>query len=276
MQGQIFISYRRDDEAGTAGRLYDHLIRVGKVPREKIFTDVYNIVPGMSFVRELQSRMSDCELMVAVIGRRWLGAVDEHGELRLSDPHDFVRLELEAALSRSIPLIPLLVDGARMPKLDELPPSLQPLCEQQGVDVRNANFDSDIQPLVRAIEWHRSQGKKPSQPGGPTEVAAAPVHPPANKGGPKPPKPSPSGHSTAPPSRASRSELSKLGGLFYLSEAGNAQSLYEVGTRLEAGHGITKDLVLAREYYERAAKAGYERAKVRLERLKNQGISKKK
>ena len=266
MPRQIFISYRRDDEAGTAGRLYDHLIRVAKIPRERIFKDVDNIVPGTNFVQKLNSEIASCELMIAILGRRWVGAANEDGSPRLHDINDLVRIEIETALTRSIPLIPLLIDGARWPRPEQLPTSLHLLCQQQGIEVANANFDADIAHLVKAIEWHQTVARakpKNSQPpqsrysvGHATTVPAEKTHKTSAKNIDQAVRP------------VLKEELeSILGGLYYMAESGISQYLYEVGKRLESGHGIRQDLNLALDYYQRAARAGYGKAHIQIERL---------
>lgn len=268
MAGYIFISYRRDDEAGTAGRLYDHLVRVANVPRERIFKDVDNIIPGMNFVQKLQSEVAQCELMIAMIGRRWLQVLDEDGNNRLDDPNDFVRIEIEAALNRGIPLIPLLIDGAYPLRANQLPVSLKLLSQQQALDVRNARFDADIARLVKAIEWHQRNPTQKSPDAGGTVDEKLNPQPIEEISGPK--------HESIPysrkvPRRKSSEPLDELkrelGGLYYMAEAGDCRYLYEVGTRLESGHGISQNLELALNYYQRAARSGYGRAHVRIERL---------
>ncbi len=264
MAGKLFISYRRDDEAGTAGRLYDHLVRVANVPRGDIFKDVDNIVPGVNFVRKLNDEVAQCELMIAVVGRRWTEARDDEGRLRLHDEHDFVRIEVEAALRRGIPLIPILVDGARPPRAAQLPASLHLLCEQQALEVSNSTFDTDIRRLVKAIEWHRAHRKRDLSYPATTEPRSS--RPPSKTTRKDLPR---SEHApvAAEPLPLSNRDKQSLGGLYYFAEAGDSQYLYEVATRIETGHGVQKNSELALQYYKRAAKAGYAKAHVRMERL---------
>jgi|SRR5271165_850293 len=119
MSGQIFISYRRDDSSAWAGRLYDRLI--GHFPLNRIFFDVNNIAPGVDFVKAIEESMGSCDVLISVVGKHWLTATDEYGKRRLDKTDDFVRLEIATALKRGIRVIPVLVDGASMPRCGDLP-----------------------------------------------------------------------------------------------------------------------------------------------------------
>jgi len=88
----IFINYRRDDAPGVAGRLYDHLAR--KFSRGSLFIDVDAIKPGLDFVKQLDSQVSQCDALLAIIGPHWLTAADSKGKRRLDDTHDYVRIEI--------------------------------------------------------------------------------------------------------------------------------------------------------------------------------------
>ena len=120
--GRIFISYRRDETAYPAGWLYDRL--ADHYGGGQVFKDVDSIELGDDFVQVITRAVGSCDVLLALIGEQWLTITDEHGRRRLDDPDDFVRLEIEAALTRNVRVIPILVDGARMPRADELPPSL--------------------------------------------------------------------------------------------------------------------------------------------------------
>jgi hypothetical protein len=145
----IFISYRRDDAAPWAGRVYERLAQDFK--RDQIFMDVDNIAPGLDFVRELERQVGQCNVLIAVIGKDWTRARNAKGQRRLDDPRDFVRIELESALERDIRVIPVLVDGAGMPLADELPEKLQPLTRRNAIELTHARFGSDVQRLVSAV-----------------------------------------------------------------------------------------------------------------------------
>ena len=149
MAGNIFINYRRDESGHVAGRLHDSLAPT--FGRNKLFMDVDNIPVGRDFEDYLKSQVAACDAMLTVIGPNWLTAKDEAGQRRLDNPEDFVVIEIGAALVRDIPVVPVLVDGARMPKASELPVSLKPLARRQAIQVRHTNFSSDAEALVKRL-----------------------------------------------------------------------------------------------------------------------------
>lgn len=149
--GHIFISYRRSDSADIAGRIYDRL--TGRFGRNPIFKDVDSIPLGLDFKEFLDAKVSECSVLLAIIGDRWLEAIDELGERRLNDPADFVRIEIESAMKRGIPVIPLLVRGARMPREAELPEGLKKLAYRNGIPIRSdPDFHRDMDRLITALE----------------------------------------------------------------------------------------------------------------------------
>src|SRR5215472_941437 len=111
--GGIFVSYRRRESRDFAGRLYDRL--AGRFGESQVFIDVDTIEPGVDFAEEISRAVAACEVLVAVIGPAWLTVTDGRGQRRLDDPDDIVRLEIGAALSRDVRVIPILVEGAVMP-----------------------------------------------------------------------------------------------------------------------------------------------------------------
>ena len=149
MLGGVFISYRREDSGGYAGRIYDRL--AGVLGSDNVFFDVNSIAPGLDFVDTLSERVGRCDALIALIGRQWLTIADADKRRRLDDPSDFVRVEIEAALSRKIRVIPVLVDGATLPGSKDLPPSLHELPRRQGIEISLARFDSDVERLNRAL-----------------------------------------------------------------------------------------------------------------------------
>src|SRR5688572_28515840 len=118
----IFISYRRDDTAGFAGRLYDRLS--ARFGANRIFIDIDTIGPGVDFVRKIEESVKSSGALLALIGKNWLTAASLSGERRLDDPKDFVRLEIATALEEDLLVIPLLVQGAQIPSAVELPERL--------------------------------------------------------------------------------------------------------------------------------------------------------
>jgi hypothetical protein len=138
MAAKVFISYRRDDSAGQAGRIQDRLER--EFGRDLLFMDVDAIPLGMNFVKVLHEEVAKCGVLLAVIGPNWLDVRDEAGNRRLDNPDDFVRIEIAAALQRDIPVIPILLDGAKVPKAARLPKDLEELALRNGLDVRHASL----------------------------------------------------------------------------------------------------------------------------------------
>jgi hypothetical protein len=151
MEGGAFVSYRREDAAGFAGRLCDSLERL--LPNEPIFRDVDGLSPGQDFVAAIDARLRQCGVCLAVIGRDWLNARDAEGRRRLDQPDDFVRLELMAALARpEVLVVPVLVEGASMPAAEGLPQEIRALARRQAVALRDDTWDSDVARLVRSLE----------------------------------------------------------------------------------------------------------------------------
>lgn len=149
--GCVLISYRRSDSADAAGRIYDSLVEA--FGEEVIFKDVDSIPLGVDFKQYLDRKVGESSVFLAIIGDDWLEAVDEQGRRRLDDPDDFVRIEVESALARNIPVIPLLVRGAKMPGQESLPPSLGQLVHKNGIPVRaDPDFHNDMQRLISGLE----------------------------------------------------------------------------------------------------------------------------
>jgi ATP-dependent Clp protease ATP-binding subunit ClpB len=153
--GKIFISYRRDDSAGHAGRVHDRL--EGEFGRDLLFMDVDSISLGADFVKVLREAVAQCAVLLAVIGPNWLDVRDERGNHRLDDPNDFVRIEIATALQRDIPVIPILLDGARVPRGDQLPQDLEELALRNGLEVRHVSFHSDMDKLIKALKGQLSR-----------------------------------------------------------------------------------------------------------------------
>lgn len=141
----FFLSYRRDDSAGFAGRLAEAL--EAEFGAGSVFRDVDDIQPGEDFVQAIQSHLREVGAVLVMIGPLWL-TVGADGKRRLDDPGDFVRQEIQVALGSGKPLIPLLVDGAAMPTADALPPSLAALARRQAVVLSDASWRNDVRQLV--------------------------------------------------------------------------------------------------------------------------------
>lgn len=145
MPPRIFISYRREDAAGDAGRLADHVQR--RFGAARVFLDIDTIEPGTDFVRVLRESLQNTAVVLVVIGPRWTSLRTADGLRRLDDPADFVRMEVEAALGRDIPVVPVLVQGATVPRKEDLPASLAPLVTRQMVALDHAEFHDDAERL---------------------------------------------------------------------------------------------------------------------------------
>jgi uncharacterized repeat protein (TIGR01451 family) len=150
MSGQIFINYRREDGRWSARSLYDRL--VARFGRKQIFMDVDTLKPGVDFFRAIEKSVGTCDVLIAIIGTQWLSCSDGEGRRRLDNPEDFVRLEIAAALRREIRVIPVLLDGATMPRQSDLPDDLQLLVRRNALPVSDTGFDDDCKRLVTAIE----------------------------------------------------------------------------------------------------------------------------
>jgi WD40 repeat protein len=167
MAAKVFLSYRRDASAGHAGRVKDRLDR--ELGHDLLFMDVDAIPLGMNFVKVLHEEIAKCGVLLAMIGPNWLDARDEDGNRRLDNPNDFVRIEIAAALQRDIPVIPILLDGARLPKADQLPKDLEELALRNGLDVRHASFHNDVDRLIRGLKQQSGQANAPPASGLPPE-----------------------------------------------------------------------------------------------------------
>ena len=146
----IFISYRREDSAGHAGRLYDNLVT--RFEGANVFIDVDSIKPGVDFVKHMQDAVSRCDVLLVIIGDEWAHIRDRSGARRLDDPEDFVRVEVAAALERHVPVLPVLIEGAQMPDPEELPEDIRPLARHNAIDLSDARWRFDVTRLEAAIK----------------------------------------------------------------------------------------------------------------------------
>lgn len=141
----IFISYRRNDAGGHAGRLCDHLN--AHLGNDKVFMDVEDIQPGQDFVRAIDDTVANCDYLLVLIGPRWLEMMEQS-----SGRHDdFVHREILAGLGRGITVIPVLVAGARMPEARRLPSDLAELSRRNAIEIRDDRFDDDVARLIEFL-----------------------------------------------------------------------------------------------------------------------------
>ncbi len=146
----IFICYRRGDSAGFAGRLYDRLER--EFGKEHVFMDVdTSIKPGDDFVKLIDQWVNSCDVLIALMGKRWLTA-HKGRKRRIDDPLDYVRLEIETAIKGSVRIVPALLEGAGMPSPDRLPDSLSTVPRLQAVQITHERFGEDANRLIAALE----------------------------------------------------------------------------------------------------------------------------
>ncbi len=146
--GKVFLNYRRDDSEGYVGRLYDHLTQ--RFPG-RIFRDVTGLRPGEDFVNALDREGVSCQVLLAIIGKRWLSCADVSGRRRLDDPEDILRREIIHALQRNVLVIPVLVGGATVPAIDDLPPELKPLGRRQALPISELDFERDLERLIEVV-----------------------------------------------------------------------------------------------------------------------------
>ena len=163
--GRIFISYRRQETAWPARQLYEVL--VARFGAASVFKDVDDIEPGDDFVDRITDAVAACDVLLALIGPQWLTMTDDKGRRRLDNPEDFVRLEVKAALSRNVRVVPILVDGARMPPAEELPDDLAAITRRQAVEINPVGFNTE---RLLATLAGKPQAKRF---GGPTAGGAA-------------------------------------------------------------------------------------------------------
>jgi cytoskeletal protein RodZ len=163
MAGKIFISYRRDDSRYQAQRIYEAFLRA--LPRESIFMDVDSIPLGTNFVKVLEGWVEQCDVLLVLMGAGWVNSTDSKtGTRRLDNQKDFVRVEIRGALTRDIPVVPVLLDGAGLPEEAALPDDIKGLLYRNAEFVEYRTFDADVQRLIRKLGAREStkQGASPS------------------------------------------------------------------------------------------------------------------
>jgi hypothetical protein len=159
----IFISYRRDDSEGEAGRLYDDLTRA--FGNEAVFMDVSGIEPGTDFRKAIDDNVACCGVLLAIIGLTWATITGVDGQRRLDNENDYVRLEIASALARNIAVIPVLVHDAHMPHAGQLPDNLKDLAYRNSVEITHARWNSDVQLLTDALKQYvHATNETASQP----------------------------------------------------------------------------------------------------------------
>jgi TIR domain len=145
---KIFISYRRDDSSGHAGRLRAALVKHFGV--NQIFRDIDTVKAGEDFYDVTERSVQSCDILIAIIGKQWL-TIGNGGVRRLDEPDDFLRLEIATALSRGIPVVPVLVQGATIPRAQDLPAELKSLTRRKAFEISDARWDYDVKQLIKEL-----------------------------------------------------------------------------------------------------------------------------
>lgn len=161
----IFVSYRRTDAPGHAGRLYDRL--VDSFGEANVFKDVDSMEPGADYVEIIEETIAKCDALIAVIGPQWLGA-ELSGRRCLDDPEDWVRLEIVNALDRRARVIPVLVHGASMPSAADLPPELKAFARRHAVQLDDMAWIGQVRQLIDSLKRALQRDRLPAQPTRPT------------------------------------------------------------------------------------------------------------
>jgi hypothetical protein len=170
----VFINYRREESAGEARALFKDM--VAQLGDDAVFMDVDSIAPGLDFRDVVQQRLASCDLMLALVGKEWLTVTTRDGRRRIDDPGDFVRLEIEGALKRKIPLAPVLLHGAQMPSPDSLPESLRDFAFRNAFELSHTRWESDVDEMLRRLKLdggrEDSAGRRSAVPASPSRDSA--------------------------------------------------------------------------------------------------------
>ena len=178
----IFLSYRREDAGGYAGRLYDALSQ--RYGQDRVFIDVDTLEAGRDFVEAIDQAVASSGVLIAVIGRHWATVTDDRGRRRLEHPEDFVGLEIRSALGRGIRVIPVLVGGAGLPSSPELPEGLAPLARRQAHELSDTRWRYDVEKLISVVDGALREAEGRETPGAPGSSVAEDGEPARQGGGP--------------------------------------------------------------------------------------------
>ncbi len=167
----IFISYRRDDSSGFAGRLYDRLVQ--RFGADRVFMDIDTIRPGHEFAADIERALSECGACIVLIGRSWESITLPDGRRRLDEPTDFVRLEVAAAIRRGVAVFPVLVEGAKPPSAASLPEEIRDVSGRQAIELSNERWNYDVGRLLLALDEAVGEHKRRRLPRIPLSRPAA-------------------------------------------------------------------------------------------------------
>ena len=171
MPGKIFISYRRRDDPGGAGRLFDALNEA--FDSDRLFLDVDSIEPGLDFVEVIEDRIAKSAVLLAVIGQHWIDASDDRGGRRIDNPQDYVRIEIESALKQNKRVIPVLIGDTKMPPPESLPDGIRRLARLNAVMLRYERFRDDMAHLTGALKHALGDDLAPTPPPHPQSTPMA-------------------------------------------------------------------------------------------------------
>ena len=138
----VFLRYRWQDSAPSAGRIYDRLVAHFGV--EHVFRDIDTLAPGAEFAQVIRERIENCDVVVVVIGSQWLSIADASGKCRLDHPHDLLKAEIAEALTHRKLVIPTLVEGARRPTRAEFPLEIVGLGDRNIIEISELRFAYDV------------------------------------------------------------------------------------------------------------------------------------
>jgi hypothetical protein len=182
LAGGIFISYRREDSAAYAGRLYDRLS--AHFGRERVFMDIDTIQPGDDFIDVLETTVAQCDVLIAIVGKYWLTVSDHEGKRRIDHPEDFVHLEVAAALNRNVRVIPALVAGSVMPSSAELPDDIRMFARRNAISLLDHTFHQAADKLIEVCDLSVKKGEEKRDQA--TRFASAPSSSTPEQQGPAP------------------------------------------------------------------------------------------
>jgi hypothetical protein len=146
----VFICYRREDSEHAAGRLHDRLVNA--YGHDRVFRDIDSVPLGIDFVDHVSEQIARCTAVLVVIGKQWLKARDKSRRRRLDNENDLVRAEVAAALQQKVPVIPVLVDNAKMPTAEELPDNIRGLARRNGTPLSSSGWSTDVERLINALD----------------------------------------------------------------------------------------------------------------------------
>ena len=146
----LFVCYRRDDAPDAAGRIYDSL--ADAFGRESVFMDIDTIPLGVNFVSYISQQLQHCAAVLVIMGRDWTTIRDAEGRRRIDVHADHVRVEIATALKQGIPLFPVLLQNATMPRPTDLPEDIQDLAFHNGLRLTPEFWRAGVERLIKELD----------------------------------------------------------------------------------------------------------------------------